>query len=363
MGNKLKGIICIIASVITLTASNSSKILEPKNVLEIKSVQALSNISSGYGKEDYSLQWFIPHTKSDEAVKILKQKREIKVAVVDTGVDYNHPELKDRVLKDLGYNFINNSKDTMDDNWHGTHVAGIIAADASKTPNIAGVVGTADVKIIPIKVLDKDGQGSSDIIAKGIRYAADQGADIINFSVGFKVKDRFIEDAIKYAKEKGVFVVVSAGNEGINCDNSSPSGDDGAYTVSSINQQDVRSIFSNYGHSVKIAAPGEDILSTVPNGSYQYENGTSMAAPIVAGVAALVKAENPSLTPEDIENILDKTALDIMGKGRDEDTGYGLVNAYEAVKIADSSLNDSKNASGFSNIFAMIINRLLWVKT
>jgi subtilisin family serine protease len=357
--NNIKGILFIIASIIVINTSYLSKIINLDNNLQIKSVQASSNISKNYEKSDYSVQWFIPQTKSDKALKILKQKKEIKVAIVDTGVDYTHPELKNRVLKDLGYNFINNSKDTMDDNWHGTHVAGIIAADASKGTNVSGITGNTDVKIIPIKVLDKNGQGSSDIMAKGIRYAADQGADIINFSVGFKVKDSFIEDAIKYAKNKGVFVVVSAGNDGINCDNSSPSGDNGAYTVSSLNQENERSVFSNFGNSVKISAPGEEILSTVPNGDYEYKNGTSMAAPIVAGVAALIMEENPNLSADDVADILDKTAVDIMNKGKDVDTGYGLVDAYAAVKMADTYTNDNIIVRDFSVIIAYIKDRLL----
>lgn len=335
MKNTLKMFMCAITSVVTLAAGCSPKINAAGNTFSTRSVQAPSVIDENNNKANDSLQWFIPYTKSDEALKILKQKKEIKIAVVDTGVDYNHPKLKNKVLKDLGYNFINNTKDAMDDNWHGTHVAGIIAADATNGTDISGITGSADVKIIPIKALDKDGKGTSDIMAKGIRYAADKGADIINFSVGFKVKDTYIEDAIKYAKSKGSFVVVSAGNDGINCDNSSPSGDEGAYTVSSINNQNEKSFFSNYGDSVKLAAPGEMILSTVPNNGYEYENGTSMAAPIVAGIAALIKAENPNLTPDNIEKILDKTATDIEGKGKDEDTGYGLVNAYEAVKLAE----------------------------
>jgi subtilisin family serine protease len=301
----------------------------------INSVQASEGDITDYNR-DSSEQWAIAHTKSDLAWKSAKQKKQIKVAVVDTGVDYNHPDLKNRVLKDLGYNFINNSRDTMDDNWHGTHVAGIIAADAENNTGIVGVAGDFDVKIIPVKVLDGKGEGSSDIMAMGIRYAADAGADIINFSVGFDVKDSYIGDAIRYARSKGVFVVVSSGNNAINCDTSSPAGDDGAYTVASINSINERSAFSNFGDSVKISAPGEGILSTIPGGGYDYRNGTSMAAPAVAGTAAMMKAVNPDLTAEQIESILNSTAMDIMEKGKDESTGYGALNAKAAVDLAKS---------------------------
>lgn len=308
---------------------------ESRNAVLTKSVQ-ISNKSVNLNDPSLYKQWDIFRTNTSKAWMILNQKKQIRVAVVDTGVDYNHPDLKNRVLKDLGYNFVNNNEDTMDDNWHGTHVAGIIAAEGNNQTGIIGIAGLADVKIIPVKVMDENGEGSSDIIAEGIKYAADIGVDIINFSIGFNVKDKYIENAIKYAKNKGAFVVVSAGNDGVNCDISSPASDEGSYTVASVNGYDERSSFSNFGNSVKIAAPGENILSTVPNGSYEYKDGTSMAAPIVTGVAAMVKAENPNLTPDEIEDILNYSAEDVLNRGKDEDTGYGVVDAYEAVKTAKS---------------------------
>lgn len=349
MKRRIKSMLILGAS-LSLIISGCSPKLKTNNALLTESVQASNNFNKVVDKNDPSFneQWFIFHTESHKAWDILNQKKEIKVAVVDTGVDYNHPDLKNKVLKELGYNFLNDSKDAMDDNWHGTHVAGIIAAEGGNNIGIIGVAGFADVKIIPIKVMDNNGEGSSDIIAKGIRYGADVGADVINFSVGFNVKDEFIAEAIKYARAKGVFVVVSSGNDNINCDNNSPAGDEGAYTVSSINIYNERSIFSNYGHSVKVAAPGEGILSTIPGGRYEYRNGTSMAAPIASGIAAMIKAENPNLNPEQIEYILNKTAQDVMEKGKDESTGYGVVNAFEAVKM-------TKNFDGNSNLMNVVL--------
>ena len=335
MNRFMRSIFLITASFSILLSGCSPNINAYIQETITNNVQASANNSSDYNI-DLSEQWAITHTKSNLAWRALKQKKQVKVAVVDTGVDYNHPDLKNRVLKDLGYNFLNNSKDTMDDNWHGTHVAGIIAADAVNNIGVTGVVGDYDVKIIPIKVLNSKGEGSSDIMAMGIKYAADAEADIINFSVGFDVKDPYISNAIRYARSKSVFVVVSAGNNGINCDVSSPAGDEGAYTVTSVNSADEKSTFSNFGYSVKIAAPGEAILSTIPGGSYDYRNGTSMAAPVVAGVAAMMKAVNPNLTSEQMEDILNKTAVDVMEKGKDDSTGYGVVNAKAAVDMAES---------------------------
>lgn len=331
------GVLLVPILMLTLVLSGCSPLVKYQNhVAVVKNVQAGESIEKTKIINDpsFSEQWYLSRIKSDVAWGMLKSQREVKVAIVDTGVDYNHPDLKNKVLKELGYNFVNNSKDVMDDNWHGTHVAGIIAAEAGNNIGITGVTGFYNVKIIPIKALDKNGQGSSNIIAKGIKYAADKGADVINFSVGFDVKDKFIEEAITYAESKGAFVVVSSGNDNVSCDDRSPSGDQGAYTVASIDKYNNKSYFSNYGSSVKIAAPGEDILSTVPGGGYEYKSGTSMAAPMAAAAAAMMKAENPNLTNENIQSILNSTATDLMEKGKDEATGYGLLDVSKAVEQA-----------------------------
>lgn len=278
-----------------------------------------------------SKQWCIGFTKSDEAWKIVNQKKEIKVAVVDSGVDYNNPDLKNRVLKDLGYNFIDNSKNVMDNLGHGTEVAGIIAAEEGNGIGITGIVGPLDVKIIPIKVLDNKGRGPSDIVAKGIIYAVDTGADIINVSIDFDEHDVDIQSALNYAYDKGVLVVVASGNSNTNCNTYSPAGDLGAFTVAAITQDYKKTYFSSYGSSVSVAAPGVDILTTTLNGKYEEESGTSMSAPIVAGIAAMIKAQNPYLNSRDIANIIDSSATDVMSKGKDNSSGYGLINAYKAI--------------------------------
>jgi subtilisin family serine protease len=335
MNRFMRSAVIVLSFISMLLAGCSPSIGTSKQALSTNGVQA-SEENKNDSNIDYNEQWTLSHINDSKALNSVKQRKEVKVAVVDTGVDYNHPDLKGRVLKDMGYNFINNSKDVMDDNWHGTHVAGIIAANAQNNLGISGVVQDFDVKIIPVKVLNNEGIGSSDIMAMGIKYAADMGADIINFSVGFDVKDSYIEEAIKYARSKGVFVVVSSGNKGINADNSSPAGDEGAYTVASINSEDMNSLFSNFGTSIKIAAPGEGILSTIPGGGYDYRNGTSMAAPFVAGTAAMMKAVNPSLSAYDIEKILNETAVDIGQKGLDEYTGYGKLDVKAAVEMAEN---------------------------
>ena len=159
MNKFMRSIVLMSASFSILLSGCSPTINAYKQEAITNSIKVADNNISDYNI-DFSEQWAITNTKSNLAWSASKQKKQIKVAVVDTGVDYNHPDLKNRVLKDLGYNFLNNSKNTMDDNWHGTHVAGIIAADALNNIGIAGIVGDFDVKIIPIKVLNSKGEGS-----------------------------------------------------------------------------------------------------------------------------------------------------------------------------------------------------------
>jgi Subtilisin-like serine proteases len=314
----------------------------PRNIEIIKPIQRTpvnrdfklgdidQNTSTVVNDPGYKYEWDISYTQADKAWPLINQKREVKVAVLDTGIDYTHPDLKNRVLLDKGYNFIDNSYDVIDDNGHGTHVSGIIAAEANNKVGIAGITGNLDVKIIPVKVLDENGEGETDNIAKGIVYAVDKGADVINLSFGIKSKSRLIAEAINYAKSKGVFVVAASGNENENSDNFSPAGD-GAFTVAAMNYNYKKAYFSDYGNSIKVAAPGVKILSTVPGG-YEAWDGTSMAAPVVSGIVAMVKAENPQLSPSQIEDILDSTAKDIMYTGKDQQSGYGLIDAYSAIK-------------------------------
>ncbi|OOM80435.1 S8 family peptidase [Clostridium sp. BL-8] len=315
---------------------------EPKIIEIIKPIQKTpvkrdfqlgeikENNNKAVNDPGYRYEWDISYTEADKAWTLMKQKREVKVAVLDTGVDYTHPDLKDRVLKDKGYNFVDNDSETMDDNGHGTHVSGIIAASANNDIGISGITGTLNVKIIPVKVLDEDGEGEVTNIVKGIKYAVDNGADIINLSFGTNAKSKAIEEAINYAKSKGVFVVAAAGNDGVSSDNSSPASD-GAFAVAAMDYNYKTADFSDYGNCIEVSAPGEEILSTVPGG-YEAWDGTSMAAPIVSGIAAMVKAEDPKLSPSQIENILDSTAKDIMTKGKDQNSGYGLIDAYNAIK-------------------------------
>lgn len=208
----------------------------------------------------------------------------VKVAVLDTGVDLDHPDLTRNLLP--GMNFVNPGKPPHDDNQHGTHVAGIIAAEN----NAIGMVGVApESKIIPVKVLDKRGAGNLVNVAKGIRWAADEAnADLICMSLGSPNPVQEVRKAIQHARSKGVVCFVAAGNSGRTKNLFYPAEYPETVAIGSIDETLSRSGFSNTGENLDFMAPGGKILSTVPDNWYAILSGTSMAAPFATGVAALV---------------------------------------------------------------------------
>lgn len=208
----------------------------------------------------------------------------VKVAVLDTGVDLDHPDLNKNILP--GFNFVNPGKQPWDDNQHGTHVAGIIAA----SNNEIGMVGVApEAKIIPVKVLNKGGNGSLLDVAKGIRWAVDEGkADLICMSLGSPNPVQEVRKAVQYALSKKVVCFVAAGNAGITKQIFYPANYPETIAIGSIDENLSRSRFSNTGENLDFMAPGGKIFSTVPDNWYAVLSGTSMAAPFATGVAALV---------------------------------------------------------------------------
>lgn len=216
----------------------------------------------------------------------------IKVAVLDTGCDVNHPDLKERIIG--GRNFTDDDKSNPeiyeDYNGHGTHVAGTIAAQE----NDAGVVGVApEADLLIVKVLNRNGSGQYEWIIKGIHYAIDQGADIISMSLGGPVDVPELYKAVKAAVGKNILVVCAAGNEGDGDDSTDEFAYPGCYneviSVGAINLDRDPSEFTNSHNEVDCVAPGEEILSTHLNGKYATLSGTSMAAPHVSGALALIK--------------------------------------------------------------------------
>lgn len=273
----------------------------------------------------YSNQWALPKISWDKldatSSAFNPATPSAKIAVIDTGVDYTHPDLAGRVDTGEDWDFVNNDNDAMDDNLHGTHVAGIAAAATNNSTGIGGVsINTA--KILPVKVLNQSGSGYYSWIASGITYAADHGAKVINLSLGGNLKSATLENAINYAWNKGAVVVAAAGNS-----NNSSKTYPGAYTnamaVWASDQQDGKASFSSYGTWVDIGAPGVSILSTIPLSKdtkdgiadgYYLGSGTSMATPHVAGLAGLLYSQNPGWSATQIRNRIETTADFISGR-------------------------------------------------
>ena len=239
------------------------------------------------------------------------------------------------------YYFRTNPNDKpRDDAGHGTHCAGITAA---ATNNGVGVAGTCPgAKILPVKVLDTSGSGSNENITSGIYYAANQGVQIISMSLGGGGQSQAMQDACTYAYNKGCTIFAAAGNNG-DSSISYPAGYNNVIGVGATTNKDEKADFSQYNSSVDISAPGKDIYATMPtypvtstadgshSNNYDYLSGTSMSCPMAAGVGALVKSHEPSLSNAEVERRLENTADDLGDKGRDDKFGYGRVNAAAAL--------------------------------
>lgn len=301
-----------------------------------------------------------PSGKSEADIKAIdaweetKGEEETTVAIIDTGIDLEHPDIKNKI-KSKGKNFVNiktdyntgSSDDATDDNGHGTHVAGITAADTNNNEGIAGVAWNC--KVLPVKVIDQDGSGYVSDVAEGITWAADNGADVINLSMGIDTPSLTLESALKDAYEKKVVIVAAAGNEG-GAVLYPAAYDDYCLAVAATNYNDERVTSSNseggwesnYGPEIDVAAPGERIVSLVPTwyfppgpGSYYgWGYGTSASAPHVSGLAALIKSIKPHLKPSEIMNVIRYASDDVNSSsypGKDDYLGYGRINMEKAL--------------------------------
>ncbi|MCC5624233.1 S8 family peptidase [Nostoc sp. CHAB 5715] len=294
----------------------------------------------------------------------------VVVAVVDTGVDYNHEDLKNNIWTNsneiagnsidddgngyiddnYGWNFSDKNNNTLDNNGHGTHVSGTIAGEN----NNYGVTGIAyNAKIMPVKVLSESGSGSYSSISKGIRYAVDNGANVINLSLGGTFSNSTLESAIDYASSKGVIVVMAAGNKG----DSSPDyparyASKSGIAVGAVDKNNNLADFSNRSGTDEIAyvtAPGVKVYSSVPNNQYGTYSGTSMAAPHVAGVVALMLSANPNLTDAQVRQIVTETA-----ENSTQTTSFSFnhsnVSSLASQVIADTAVNNTQTTISSFNI-------------
>lgn len=319
--------------------------VEQNRKIKVKLIkeQPLSNIKKDDNlfpnDELFSKQYSHTLTKSQEAWKKSLGSENVTIAIVDSGVDRYHPDLKEKLVEP--YNVLNPSYPNgalSDPLGHGTHCAGIAAAVTNNNVGVAGVAPKA--KIQSVRVLDEEGGGTNAGVAEGIIWASSNGADIINLSLGSPKSSQAIKEAVISAIENNVLVIAAAGNDGDETQNY-PAAYTGVLSVGSTNEKDAKSNFSQYGSWIKVTAPGSNIISTLPTyGSamegknYGLASGTSMASPFVAGLAALIKGAYPHLGAPGLITAIQNGTDDLGETGFDNYFGYGRVNVEKALNVA-----------------------------
>jgi subtilisin family serine protease len=277
---------------------------------------------------DWGLQYGLINIRAPQGWDLSRGSSNVTIAVVDTGVDLGHPDLSTKIVG--GYDFVNNDAIAQDDNGHGTHVAGIAAAASNNGTGVAGVSWGA--RIMPVKVLNAGGGGTYGDVVAGITWAADNGAHVINLSVGGTAPSLALQNAVDYAVNKGVIVVAAAGNDGVNLVRY-PAVYPNTIAVGATDSSNNLAGFSNFGPEIDLVAPGVSIYSTNLGGTYGYRNGTSMATPYVAGLAAILRGI-PGNSAGTVRSILEGTALDLGPAGWDAFYGNGLIQMDSAIQLA-----------------------------
>jgi len=329
-GEKIKDLKIIRGKAVWLTSQAEKNLLKRAEVLRIDpdvEVYALENLKIKVVKPQPSqtLTWNIDRVDAEISWRI-STGDPVKVGVIDTGIDLSHPDLKANIKE--GYNAIYPWKSPNDDNGHGTHVAGIIAA----LNNSIGVVGVGPkIDLYAIKVLNASGSGYLSDVIEGLDWAVKNGMQVVNMSLGTDQDVQTFHDAIKNAYNAGVTIVAAAGNSGGAV--TYPAAYPEVIAVSATDENNQIASWSSRGPEVDLAAPGVNIYSTYKGSTYKTLSGTSMAAPHVTGAAALIidKGKCGTCTPDKVRQRLQQTATDLGDPGTDNLYGAGLVNVYKAL--------------------------------
>ncbi|MEJ2736734.1 MAG: S8 family serine peptidase [Anaerolineae bacterium] len=318
-------------------------------------------------------QWGLQMIQAPPAWDLIETPDPVLLAVVDTGVDRTHSDLAgniwanpgevpDNGLDDdengfvddtWGWDFVNGDNDPLDDMMHGTAVSSL-AAGVQDGAGVAGVCPWC--QIVAVKVLNSAGSGTLDMVAEGIIYAADLGAQVINLSLGAAAGSQTLESAVDEAWDKGALVVAAAGNDGTEV-LFYPAAYDNAMAIAATNDQDRRACLSNYGEGfISVAAPGEAIETAIPGQGYGTYSGTSLAAPHVVGLAGLLLSQEPGLSNAEIRTRIENTVEDLAPVGTDAYYGAGRINAYRAVTGDDTPttppsglFNSDPSATGYAH--------------
>ncbi len=283
----------------------------------------------------YPSQWALAKIQVPGAWQVTTGRSDVVVAVLDTGIELTHPDLKNQVLP--GYDFANDDADPSDDHGHGTHVAGIIAAEGN---NHVGVIGVAfGCRLLPVKVMNAAGEGTYADVVEGTLFAADHGARVLNFSIGGYSWSQILDDAMEYAHGKGAVLVAAAGNDAT-IDPIYPAGCGSVLAVSATDQNDQIWPDSNSGSHINLSAPGMGILSTTLDDDYTMRSGTSASAALTAAAAALFLSEASDLSNTQVEQSLFQTTEDLGRTGRDAVFGYGRLALARALQQPTTKIHD-----------------------
>lgn len=338
-----------------------------KQLPEVRSAEPnyIRHIFSTPNDTYYSKQYAIGKVQGDAAWSIWQPKQQVIIAICDTGVDNTHPDLTNKIARDasgiLGYDAINGVRSAASDVYgHGTHVAGIAAAQVNNGKGVAGIAGwngqsgisdTHFIKIMPIRVLDSTGSGDDSTIAEGVIWAVDHGAKVVNMSLGSTGYTDVLNNACQYVWNHGGIVCAAAGNDGL-ADINYPAADPHVIAVGATDPNDQLTDYTNYGSWVQVAAPGggdalsTQIYSTTPTYSthvrdfqytlnYDYLSGTSMSTPFIAGEAAMIMSQNPTLTNSQVYNLIIGQVDTITSyQGETLAPGAGRINVYKALLAA-----------------------------
>lgn len=289
---------------------------------EVDAIVPLSSTNDPY----FGSQWHLGKVRSDSAWP-MSAGQGVTIAILDTGVDGSHPDLRDRMV--AGYNFYDGNADSSDVFGHGTAVAGTAAATLNNGTGVASPAGQS--RIMPLRISAPDGSATYSAMATALNWAADNGARIANISYQRACGSASVQSAANYMRSKGGLVVVSAGNTGIQ---ESFAASDSLICVSATDSFDQRTSWSSFGAYVDVAAPGAGIYTTTRGGGYSPWNGTSFSSPLTAGILAQMMAANPQLPASDVQQLLYTTAVDLGAVGSDVEFGKGRVDAFSAVQAA-----------------------------
>lgn len=298
-------------------------------------------------------QGYLGRIGAHKAWETVREQKDITIALVDTGIDLDHPDLLDNLVP--GVNLVDARKSPDDDNGHGTSVAGVIAAKGNNGIGIAGILWNA--KLMPVKALDEWGDGTEEDLGEGILYAVKNGAKVVVLSVGLHRHSPYMQDIVQYAENQGVLLIAASGNDGVSMGGKAAVKYPAAYpTVLAVGgagsdgKADAR---SNAGTELDVIAPWH-VYTTAAGGGYQKEEGTSMAAPQAAAAAALILAEHPDYKPYQVRELIRQTAQDVGTAGFDAASGYGLLRLDQAVTASlNKDAHEANNSADKAKLFPL----------